>query len=57
MAVSVAVCCVLNISRELTIFTLVSQMVCIISRKPNKTLKSVAGLQADKEEQMMFFFS
>lgn len=54
MDVSVAACYLLNSSRELTIFTLVSQIVCIISHKHNKMLKSVAALQSDKEELIIF---
>lgn len=54
MVVLVAACCMFNISKELTIFTLASQIVCIISHKPNKVLKSVAALQSDKEKQITF---
>lgn len=48
---------VLYVSREITITTLVSQIIKIISYKPNKMLRSAAAFKSDKEEQIFFFFS
>lgn len=46
---------VLYVSREITITTLVSQIIKIISYKPNKMLRSAAAFRSDKEEQFFFF--
>lgn len=45
---------VLYVSREITITTLVSQIIKIISYKPNKMLRSAAAFRSDKEEQIFF---